>query len=56
MIAKMIDTVPADVTLTDEIALLPVKVSSADISVVNDRLIFVTCLRVRILSRVSNFH
>jgi len=53
MIAKMIDTVPANVTLTDKIALLPVKVSSAYISVVKDRLIFETFLRVRSGSRVS---
>ena len=56
MMAKMIDTVPAGVTLTDEIALLPVKVSSAYISVVKDKLIFETFLRVRICSRFSKIH
>ncbi|KIM38450.1 hypothetical protein M413DRAFT_241815 [Hebeloma cylindrosporum] len=46
MIAKMINTVPSDVTLTDEIVLLPVKVASAYITVVKDRLIFSTFLRL----------
>ena len=48
MIAKTSNTIPSDVTLTNEIVLLPVKVSSADITVVKDRLIFSTSLWVTI--------
>ena len=50
MIAKMINTVPSDVTLTDEIVLLLVKASNAYINVVKDRLILSTFLRVTIHS------
>jgi len=56
MMAKMIDTVPSDVTLTDEIAVLPAKVSSAYITVVKDKLIFETLLRVGFCSRFSKIH
>ena len=52
MIAKMSNTIPSDVTLTNEIVLLPVKVSSADITVVKDRLIFSISLWVTIHSNL----
>ncbi|KAF8186683.1 heme peroxidase [Pholiota molesta] len=46
MITRMLNTVPADTQLTDEIELLPVKVRDAFITVVNSQLVFITSLRL----------
>ncbi|KDR70797.1 hypothetical protein GALMADRAFT_102888 [Galerina marginata CBS 339.88] len=46
LLARMLDTVPSNVTLTDEIELLQAKVSSARITVFKSQLLFDTTLRL----------
>ncbi|KAF8185426.1 hypothetical protein BJ912DRAFT_485603 [Pholiota molesta] len=46
MIERMLNTVPSDTQLTEEIELLPVKVREAFITVVNSQLLFITSLRL----------
>ncbi|KAF9470970.1 heme peroxidase [Pholiota conissans] len=46
MLERMINTVPSDTQLTDEIQLLPVKVRDAQITVINSQLVFMTSLRL----------
>ncbi|KDR67433.1 hypothetical protein GALMADRAFT_79879 [Galerina marginata CBS 339.88] len=53
LLEKMINTVPSNVTLTDEIKLLPAKVTDAQITVCNSQLIFQTMLRLSHLNTVS---
>lgn len=43
----MINTVPAGVTLTEEITLLPAKVYDAHLGIDQDKVIFKASLRVR---------
>lgn len=45
----MIDTVPADVQLTDDIALLPFKVKTAELIVTGADLVFHVIARVRLI-------
>ncbi|KAF8171262.1 heme peroxidase [Pholiota molesta] len=46
MIERMLNTVPSDTQLTEEIELLPVKVREAFITIVNSQLLFITSLRL----------
>ncbi|KDR77709.1 hypothetical protein GALMADRAFT_65949, partial [Galerina marginata CBS 339.88] len=46
LLAKMIDTVPSNVHLSDVVTLLPVKVSSAQITAIDSQLVFMADLRV----------
>ncbi|KAF8185395.1 heme peroxidase [Pholiota molesta] len=46
MIERMLNTVPSDTQLTEEIELLPVKVRLALITVVDSQLLFITSLRL----------
>jgi len=46
MLARMIDTVPRGVTLTDEITLLPAKVTAAQLTFEKDKLVFKTSFRL----------
>ncbi|KDR69064.1 hypothetical protein GALMADRAFT_230872 [Galerina marginata CBS 339.88] len=46
LLTRMLDTVPSNVTLTDEIKLLPAKVTNAQITVNNSQLLFYTTLRL----------
>ncbi|KAF8193460.1 heme peroxidase [Pholiota molesta] len=46
MIERMLNTVPSNTQLTEEIELLPVKVRNALITVVNSQLLFITSLRL----------
>jgi hypothetical protein len=50
MIERMLNTVPSDTQLTEEIELLPVKVRLALITVVDSQLLFITSLRVSLSS------
>jgi hypothetical protein len=46
----MLDTVPAGVTLTDEITLLPAKVNGVQLSIEKQKLVFKASLRVNTTS------
>jgi hypothetical protein len=49
MIERMLNTVPSNTQLTEEIELLPVKVRLALITVVDSQLLFITSLRVSVI-------
>lgn len=46
ILGRMLDTVPADVTLTDEITLLPAKVKGVQLSIEKQKLVFKASLRL----------
>ncbi|KDR77593.1 hypothetical protein GALMADRAFT_65799 [Galerina marginata CBS 339.88] len=46
LLARMIDTVPSNVQLSDVVTLLPVKVTDAQITVIDSQLVFMTTLRL----------
>ncbi|KDR77715.1 hypothetical protein GALMADRAFT_65948 [Galerina marginata CBS 339.88] len=46
LLAKMIDTIPSNVHLSDVVTLLPVKVSNAQITAIDSQLVFMADLRV----------
>jgi hypothetical protein len=56
MITRMLNTVPSDTQLTDEIELLPIKVKDAFITVVNSQLVFITTLRVSVVILLPTAH
>ena len=51
LLQRMINTVPSDVQLTEEIAFLPFKIRRAEITVNNNQLIFHVDVRVRFSQR-----
>ncbi|KDR77718.1 hypothetical protein GALMADRAFT_95393 [Galerina marginata CBS 339.88] len=53
LLAKMIDTVPSNVHLSDVVTLLPVKVSNAQITAIDSQLVFMTDLRVAFPAGIS---
>lgn len=50
ILTRMLETVPRGVTLTDEITLLPEKVTYAQLAIEKEKLVFKTNLRVRVLA------
>lgn len=53
VLTQMLNTVPRGVTLTDEITLLPEKVTYAQLAIEKQKLVFKTNLRVRVLASLA---